>query len=305
MIRFEPIRQLIDRLGGYAWWEALVELAVIWGMVYLLWRFVRGTRAAAAVRVALILAVAALVIRLVIPLERFERLAFLFDNVIGMFALGLVVIFQPELRRAMIRLGEGGFFRPAREDVVPVVDAVVSACAFLSRSKFGAILAIERSVGLREFIETGRRINAEVSAPLLQAIFWPNSPLHDMGVVIRGNTILAAGVQFPLADPGEVGDAKLGTRHRAAIGLTKVVDAIVIVVSEETGSISLAERGELMQWLTPEALRAELLRRLGAPEVEARPLPEIADEPDNPLDQDQAVEDAAPGPTPKKKEEAA
>jgi len=305
VLRFEPIRQLIDRLGGYAWWEALVELAVIWGMVYLLWRFVRGTRAAAAVRVALLLAVAALIIRLVIPLERFERLAYLFDNVIGMFALGLVVIFQPELRRAMIRLGEGRFFRPAREDVVPVVDAIVTACTFLSRSKFGAIMAIERSVGMREFIETGRILNADISAPLLQSLFWPNNPLHDMAVVVRGGTIVAAGVQFPLADPSEMIDPKLGTRHRAAIGLTKVVDALVVVVSEETGSISLAERGRLEQWLTPEALRAELLKRLGAPELEAKPIPDMVDDLDNPLDQDAEEEPARPTKASAGKEEAA
>lgn len=264
LLRFEPIRQLIDRLGGYVWWEVLVELAVICAMVWLLWRFIRGTRAAAAVRVALVLAVGALFTRLIIPIEAFERLAFLFDNVIGMFALALVVIFQPELRRALIRLGEGGYLRPARTDVGPVVDAIVSACTFLSRSKFGAILAVEKSVGMRELIETGRFLDADVSAPLLQSIFWPNNPLHDMGVVIRGKKIVAAGVQFPLADPAEMTDPKLGTRHRAAIGLSRVVDAVVIVVSEETGSISIAERGVLEQWLTPEALRAELLERLGA-----------------------------------------
>ncbi len=264
LLRFEPIRQLIDRLGGYVWWEVLVELAVICAMVWLLWRFIRGTRAAAAVRVALVLAVGALFIRLIIPIEAFERLAFLFDNVIGMFALALVVIFQPELRRALIRLGEGGYLRPARADVGPVVDAIVSACTFLSRSKFGAILAVEKSVGMRELIETGRILDADISAPLLQSIFWPNNPLHDMGVVIRGKKIVAAGVQFPLADPAEMTDPKLGTRHRAAIGLSRVVDAVIVVVSEETGSISLAERGRLEQWLTPEALRAELVERLGA-----------------------------------------
>lgn len=286
MLRFEPIRQLVDRLGGYPWWEMAVELAVIWLMVYLLWRFIRGTRAQAAVRVVIWIAVITLVVRLIIPLEAFERLAFLFDNILGMFALALVVIFQPELRRAFIRLGEADFLRSTRADVAPVVDAIVTSCTFLSRNKFGAIMAIEQNVGMRELIESGRSLNADISAPLLQSIFWPNNPLHDMGVVVRGDKIVAAGVQFPLADPSEMNDRRLGTRHRAAIGLSRAVDAIVIVVSEETGSISIAERGRLEQWLTPEALRAELLRRLGgAASADADANKSVVDT-ENPLDAD-------------------
>lgn len=282
MLRFEPIRQLIDRLGGYPIWEVLVEMAVICLMVFLLWRFIRGTRAAAAVRVVISLTVITLLVRLLIPLEAFERLAFLFDNLLGMFALALVVIFQPELRRAFIRLGEADFLRPARTDIGPVVDAIVTAATFLSRNKFGAILAIEQKVGMREIIESGRMLNADVSAALLQSIFWPNNPLHDMGVVIRGDKVIAAGVQFPLADPSEMSDRRLGTRHRAAIGLTRVVDAIVVVVSEETGAISIAERGHLERWLTPEALRAELMRRLdGASPTTA---PASADEAPNTME---------------------
>lgn len=293
MLRFEPIRQLLDRLGGYPWWEMVVELAVIWLMVYLLWRFIRGTRAAAAVRVVIWIAVITLFVRLLIPLEAFERLAFLFDNILGMFALALVVIFQPELRRAFIRLGEAEFLRSARTDVGPVVDAIVTACTFLSRNKFGAIMAIEQNVGMRELIESGRALNADISAPLLQSIFWPNNPLHDMGVVIRADKIAAAGVQFPLADPSEMSDRRLGTRHRAAIGLTRAVDALVVVVSEETGSISLAERGRLEQWLTPEALRAELLRRLGSPASTESEANSEAEDPDaeNPLDVEPEAEE--------------
>ncbi len=290
--RFEPIRQLLDRLGGYPWWEMAAELVVIWLMVYLLWRFIRGTRAAAAVRVVIWVAVITLLVRLLIPLEAFERLAFLFDNILGMFALALVVIFQPELRRAFIRLGEAEFLRPVRTDVGPVVDAIVTSCTFLSRNKFGAIMAIEQNVGMRELIESGRSLNADISAPLLQSIFWPNNPLHDMAVVIRGNKIAAAGVQFPLADPSEMNDRRLGTRHRAAIGLTRAMDALVVVVSEETGSISLAERGRLEQWLTPEALRAELLKRLGSPPTAVEEATTSADdEAENPLDVEPEVEE--------------
>lgn len=311
MLRFEPIRQLIDRLGGYPGWEVLIELTVIWLMVYLLWRFIRGTRAAAAVRVVISLTVLTILIRLLIPLEAFDRLAYLFDHILGMFALALVVIFQPELRRAFIRLGEAEFFRHARTDVGPVVNAIVTSCTFLSKNKFGAIIAIEQKVGMRELIESGRMLNADLSAPLLQSIFWPNNPLHDMGVVVRGNQIVAAGVQFPLADPSDMSDRRLGTRHRAAIGLTKAVDALVIVVSEETGSISIAQRGQLERWLTPEALRAELHRRLGAtlptaPQTEGR-LINIENEPENKSEQpiDEPSEPSAPTATNEKEGEAA
>jgi len=258
----EPIQQLLSRLAAYPWWQILLELAVIWLVVYLIWRFVRGTRAAGAVKGILLVALASLALRLLTPREAFQRLAFLYDNLLGFAALALVIIFQPELRRAMVRLGEAPLFRPAPSEIAPVVDAIVSACTFLSRNKFGALIAIERRVGMRDMIETGRIINADVSAPLIQTLFWPNNPLHDMGVVVRGEKIVAASVQFPLADPSEMTDRRLGTRHRAAVGLSRIGDAIVIVVSEESGAISIAERGRLEQWLTPETLRAELMERL-------------------------------------------
>lgn len=270
---FESVRQLIGRLTAYNPLEVLVELAVIAGVVYLVWRFVRGTRAAGALRGILVVLLVVLGLRLLAPADAFERLAFLFDNLLGFAVIAAVIIFQPELRRAMSRIGEAPIFRAEATNVAPVVDAMCDASAFLSKSKFGGLVAIERRVGLREFIETGKALNADVSAELLQSIFWPNSPLHDMGVVVRGNRVVAAGVQFPLADPTDVPDPQMGTRHRAAIGLSRVSDALIIVVSEETGAISLAERGRMERWLDVETLRDELLRRLSAP------LPE-GDEPD-------------------------
>lgn len=261
MLLFEPWEQFA-RLANYNPLEVLVEIIIIWTVIFVVWRFVEGTRAAGAVRGIIVLVLISLLLRLLTPGDYFLRLAYLYDNFLGFAALALVIIFQPELRRAVIRLGETSIFRQTGSEIAPVVDALVLACSFLSKNKFGAIIAIERQVGLRETIEGGRPLNADISAELLQSIFWPNNPLHDMAVVIRGNRIIAAGVQFPLADPHEMSDPRLGTRHRAAVGLTRHVDALVIVVSEETGSISLSERGTLERWLTPEALRAELTRRL-------------------------------------------
>jgi len=259
---FESIRQLIGRLTGYNPFEVLAELAVIAGVVYLVWRFVRGTRAAGALRGILVVLLVVLVLRLLAPTDAFERLSFLFDNLLGFAVVAAVIIFQPELRRAMSRIGEAPLFRAEPADVAPVVEALCSACELLSKSKYGGLIAIERRVGLREYIETGKPLNADVSAELLQTIFWPNSPLHDMGVVIRGKRVVAASVQFPLADPNDVPDPDMGTRHRAAIGMTRVSDALVIVVSEETGAISLGERGRLLRWLSVDALREELRLRL-------------------------------------------
>ncbi len=183
---FDTIRQLFGRLTAYNPFEVMAELAVIAGVVYLVWRFVRGTRAAGALRGILVVLLVVLGLRLLAPVNAFERLSFLFDNLLGFAVVAVVIIFQPELRRAMSRIGEAPLFRTEVADVMPVVEALCAASDLLSKNKFGGLIAIERSVGLREYVETGKLLNAEVSAELLQSIFRPNSPLHDMGVEIRG-----------------------------------------------------------------------------------------------------------------------
>jgi len=257
------LQQLAARLADYPLWEVGIELAALWLIVYIIFRFVRGTRAAGALKGLLIILIGATLLIRVLPIGQwFPRLAILHENLLGFIAIALVVTFQPELRRALIHIGERSIFWGQTANVRPLVDAIVQSAAFLSKNKFGAIIAIERQVGLRESIETGRLLNADVSPHLLNAIFWPNNPLHDMGVVIRNDKIVAAGVQFPLAEPGEMRDAQLGTRHRAAVGLARASDALVVVVSEETGAISIADGTRLDRWLTPDSLKAELLKRL-------------------------------------------
>lgn len=257
-----PVQQLVSRLTDYPWWQVAIELAVLFAILWFVFSFVRGTRAAGALRGLVVLLVVATLIVRVVGQEYFPRLENLYDKFLGIAAIALVVTFQPELRRFLIRLGEGLAFRGASPDTRHLVDEITRACAFLSKNKFGAIIAIERSVGLREIIETGRHLNADVSSHLLNTIFYPNTPLHDMGVVIRGTKLLAASVQFPLADAGDLPEQHLGTRHRAAVGLARQSDALVIVVSEETGAISLAEGRQLTRWLDPEQLRTQLLKRL-------------------------------------------
>ncbi len=263
---FDRLSQVVSRLAEYAWWEVAIEVAILWVIVYAVLRFVRGTRAAGALKAIIVVLLGGWVaVRLLSRGDLFPRLAIIYNTLLQYAAIALVVTFQPELRRALIRLGEAPLLWGSQANVRPVVAAVTQACIFLSKNKFGALIAIERNVGLRDAIETGRHLNADVSEELLSSIFWPNNPLHDMGVVIRGLKIIAAGVQFPLAEAGDMPDPHLGTRHRAAVGLARATDALVIVVSEETGAISLAEGSTFERNLTLETLREQLTRRLSRP----------------------------------------
>jgi diadenylate cyclase len=257
---------LLRRIEGYLQTEpleVLVELAVIWIVVYVIFRFLRGTRGARVIKgLALILIIATLAIQVLGGEQTFERLHWLYTNLLAFISLMLVVVFQPELRRALVRLGEARLFKQSGLRKARVIEEVLGAVDYLSRNKIGALIAIERQVGLRGIVEMGTRMDAEVSKELLNTIFWPGSALHDMGVVIQGDRVVAAGVQFPLADGNQL-PQELGSRHRAAVGLSEEADALVLVVSEETGIISLAERGELKRNLTIADLRPILTRGLG------------------------------------------
>jgi len=261
----ERIEVLLRRLETYAWPEVLLELMIIWLVVFALVRFIQGTRAAGAVKgLLLILAVATAAVRVLGGETSLERLAYLYDRVLALVAIGLVVIFQPELRRLLIRLGEARLFRSNPGDIAARVDEIATACAYLSKARFGAIIAIERQSGLKGLTEGGTAMDAELSARLLQTIFFPGSALHDLAVVVRGQRVVAAGVQLPLADPEDMPDPSLGSRHRAAVGLTKDSDALVVVVSEETGAMRVAEGGRLSRSYESDELAGELRARLGA-----------------------------------------
>lgn len=263
---FAGIQSMLDRVMSYRWWEVAIELLIIWLVIYAIIRFVQGTRAAGAIKGLLALTLFVFVLTLLPTAlgatDAFQRLQYLFDRALGFIALGLVVVFQPELRRALTRLGEAPFFRSTPSEIADVVDAVVDASAYFSKAKFGALMVIERQVRLEGLIEGGTRLDARVSSRLLQTIFFPSTALHDLAVIIRGSVIHAAGVQLPMADPADMPDPRLGARHRAAVGLTKECDALVVLVSEETGQIRLVERGRLSDGLSADALREELGARL-------------------------------------------
>lgn len=287
-------------LRSYEWYEIVLELAVIWLCVYMVVRFLKGTRGAGVIKGFIILLVLLTLAIQVLGQETdaFGRLKFIYDRFLGLVALLLIVVFQPELRQAMIRLGHTRWLGGSRRQVTRVVDAVSEAALFLSKSQFGALIAIERNVGLGGLVEGGVRMDAHVSARLLESIFWPNSPLHDLGVVIRGDRVVAASVQFPLAEEGSV-LPEFGSRHRAAVGLTFESDCLVVVVSEETGGISLVESGIMKLDIRPEDLRDLIATRLKAvPDDPIKAPAQEADadiEDENPvLHKEKAAEDDQP-----------
>ena len=265
---------IFNLFRGYPTWEVLVELVVIWICVWLIVRFLQGTRGAGVVKgFAVMIVVLTLLIRLLGETsESFGRIKFISNQMLGLLAIFLIVVFQPELRQAMIRLGQTRFFSRRNPQVVKLADSVTEAVEFLAKNQFGALIVIERSVRLGGLIEGGVQIDGLVTPRLLQTIFWPNSPLHDLAVVIRENRIVASNVQLPLAETGAVA-MRLGSRHRAAVGVTIESDAIVVVVSEETGKTRLAEYGSLSPPIPLEDFKAKLLERLHAP-VEIEELPQ-------------------------------
>jgi len=227
-------------------WQVLVELLVIWTCVYLVFRFLRGTRGAGVIRgFAVLLIIATVLIRFVGQgSDLFDRLSFIYERFLGFLAFVLIVVFQPELRQVMTRIGHGMWLRGTSSADQRVIESIAEAAVFLSKSQFGALIAVERRTRLGELTDKGQIIDAIVSARLLESVFFPNSPLHDLGVVIRDDRIVAAGVQFPLAEEGAL-DGSFGSRHRAGLGLATESDAVVVIVSEEQGTISIANSGRL------------------------------------------------------------
>jgi diadenylate cyclase len=172
--------------------------------------------------------------------------------------IAALIVFQPELRSALARLGQSRMLRLFNKmEESAVVEELVEGVERLSRAKIGAIIAIQRDVGLDEYADTGTRIYARVSADIIVSIFAPFGPLHDGAVLVSGDTLIAAGVILPLTQ-FPVADKSLGTRHRAAIGLSEETDALIIVVSEETSQVSIARRGRLERNVSPERLRVAL-----------------------------------------------
>ena len=237
---FDPIRDTID--------IAIVSLGIYWLLL-----LIRGTRAVQ-ILVGLFVLIAALVASNVFELV---TMRLILDNFFGSAVLILIVLFQNDIRRALARVGRGLFPAVSAEQESQIVEEVVRAAQTLSKRRIGALVVLERETGLQDQIEAGTRMDAEVSKDLLTAIFQPQSPLHDGAVVIQQGRIGVAGAILPLTVKAELPEG-VGTRHRAAVGITEETDAVVIVVSEETASISVVMNGEIVQGLDAPHLRRVL-----------------------------------------------
>ena len=231
--------------------EFLIEISIFTGIYFYLLRFFHGTRGAQALTGFLLFYLLLWVVSYTLGLE---VLNWAIRYLSVYLVVALVIIFAPEIRRALADLGKNSIFNQARDDTRESVDHVVQAVGNLAERKIGALIAIEREIGLRVICETGTRLDSAVTPELLASLFFPRTPLHDGGLIIAGNRIVAAGCVFPLTDRSGMSKS-LGTRHRAAIGLSEESDAVCVVVSEETGTVSLAYKGKLTRGLDEDRLR--------------------------------------------------
>lgn len=267
-----PLQSLIDsmlfRLATFTWVE-LVDLLLVSVALYLLLRLMQRSRAALLLRGVLVLSGVLFIITIILPLPAFDWLV---RGALIAVLIATPIIFQPELRRVLERIGRhtGITWEVRQTTVEQVLPRVVRAVERLSDSHTGALIALEGNTSLQDVAETGIFVGGQVSSELLQAIFYPSNPLHDGAVIIREDVVVAAGCVLPLSQRPLYFRRRLGTRHRAALGLSESTDALVVVVSEETGVISVARAGDLLRPLDAASLRKHLLE-FYTPVAEQRP----------------------------------
>ena len=247
-----PLEYYIDRLG----FTALVDILLVTLLIYGSLALIRGTRAVSLLRGLLVLGLSFLLLSAFVDLPAFE---WLFRTILPASLFTFPVIFQPELRRALEQLGRTGrvvrLFRRTRES--EIITATARACLRLSQRRHGALIVFEQDTGLQEYVDTGILLNAEPSPELLLTIFNKNTDLHDGAVIVRGERVVAASCVIPLST-SRVSDRQMGLRHRAALGISEVSDAVAVVVSEETGQIAIAHNGRILRRQDPSRLDAIL-----------------------------------------------
>jgi len=249
------VSDVIWVLSHIQWFDA-VDILLVAVVFYLLFSLAQGTAAVQLLRGMVLVVLAAFLVSQLLP---FKGFSWLIQNSLPALLIAIPVIFQPELRRALERLGRTGtlLLRRQEEEAEEVTASeLVRAVHRLAGQRHGALIALERETGLQEFAETGVRIDAEVKAELLRTIFHPNTALHDKAVIVSDGRISAAGCMLPTTQNPQY--SSLGTRHRAAVGLTEESDALVIVVSEETGIISVAYNGRMVRRLDMNRLKSVL-----------------------------------------------
>lgn len=238
-------------------WRSAIEIGILWAVIYHAYLYFRGTRGA---KVLTGLALIFLTLTLVSQLLHLAVISWLISTLTAFFAIALVVIFQPELRRALAALGSHHIFTTVSQSRETV--EVLAETAFeLSNRQFGALIAIERDTNIRSFAESGVNIDCDLSQELIITIFQPKTPLHDGGLIIRNDRIMAAACIFPVSQREDL-DRNLGLRHRAGLGISEESDAIALVVSEETGIVSICHRGRIERNFDPESLKRRLSQLL-------------------------------------------
>ncbi|PYZ91909.1 TIGR00159 family protein [Salipaludibacillus keqinensis] len=239
----------------------IVDILLVAFVIYKLIMVIRGTRAVQLVKgITVILAVWFLSGYLGL-----NTLQWIMQQAVTYGLLAIIIIFQPELRRALEQLGRGHLFQSSSiaddEEVKQSIEHIIKAANYMGKRRIGALISLERETGMNDYIETGILMNAKLTSELLINVFIPNTPLHDGAVILKNNEIMAAGCYLPLSENPFI-SKELGTRHRAALGVSEVTDSITIAVSEETGGISVTKNGELHRNLDEDALRKTLENEL-------------------------------------------
>ncbi|MDD4956136.1 MAG: diadenylate cyclase CdaA [Candidatus Omnitrophica bacterium] len=238
-------------------WEMILEISILWGVYYLVYLLLKGTAAEQVLK-------GVIIISAVIMLTRGLNLViinWLLTRLLAISVLAFLIIFQPEIRRGLARIGRFGIFAEERE----ILGEIAKASVVLSKKKTGGLIAIEREIGLRRYVESGVSIDSRVTSELINTIFTPTTPLHDGGIIISEQRLEAAACLFPLTQNPNV-PKTMGTRHRAALGLSEETDAAIIVISEETGKISLAMGGKITEDLDHKNI-ARILEKAYMPRV--------------------------------------
>jgi diadenylate cyclase len=246
-------------------WRPAVEILILTVGIYYVLRFIRGTRGAPVVTGFMVVLLAFVLVSFLLKLKVLQYLLGAFS---AFFILAVLVIFQPELRRMLAELGNLPLFATAHEQRENI-EVIIQTVERLADVKIGALIAIEQSIRVQEAVESGIVVDCEATPEMLETIFFPNNAIHDGGVILKGDRIAYAACIFPLTQRQDL-NKSLGTRHRAAIGLSEETDALVVVISEETGAVSYAYRGQLVRGVTLEELRAFLTSILITPASRSR-----------------------------------
>jgi len=265
MSYLQDILQQLTRMR----WSDYLDIAVVAFLLYKLFPLIRGTNTLRVARTIIIIIVVAWLTEV---LEMYA-LSFIFNQFLQVGLIALVVLFQPELRRMLDHLGSMRLRKllgteKSGPELAPVISQIVMACEIMGRERVGALIVLAREEPLDEYYKKGTKIDAQVSEQLLRNIFFPKASLHDGAVIIRGGRVAAAGCVLPLSDSDRL-SADLGTRHRAGVGISEVSDSVAIIVSEETGTISVAVGGMLKRHLAPQTLEKLLTNELCPPEPSA------------------------------------